>query len=121
MATEHAHSRPRAILALPLLLASGFALTGCVAGMAAGALGAAVQAGSPKRAEVSDDRRSAATAACEARASAEGRVHIIDSEQRRGGHVVVWGIVDDQRGRRAFECRWDRAVRGFTLRTIQPR
>ena len=105
---------------LPLLLAGSLGLGGCVAGMAVGAAGAAARAATD-RPDVSDDRRAAASAACEGRASVLGRVHLIDANQRPDGRVTVWGTVEDDRQRRSFQCRWDGRVTGFTLRPIKPR
>lgn len=106
---------------LPLLAGSGFLLSGCVASMAASAVGAAVQASRPRPVEVTDDRRAVATAACQARAGGAERTRIIDAEQRRYGHVVVWGTVGEGPERRAFECRYDGTVKSFKLRPIPAR
>jgi len=108
-------------LALPLLAASSLALSGCVAGIAVSAVGAAVKAATPERPAVTDDRRAAARAACESHAAQHGRVHIIDAEQRPDGRVTVWGTVEDDRERRAFICRFDGEVSAFRLRTIPQR
>lgn len=104
---------------LPLLAASGLGLGGCVAGIAASAVGAAIKAAAPR--PVSEDRRAAARAACEAHAAPQGRVHIIDAEQRPDGRVTVWGTVEDDQERRAFRCRYDGAVSAFRLRAIPQR
>jgi hypothetical protein len=112
---------PRRLLLLSLLLGSGFALSGCVAGMAAGAAGAAARAAMPERPNVSDDRRPAATKACEARAAGLGTVRIIDAAQRPDGRVTVWGTVQDEKQRRSFECRFDGTVKEFKLRAIKTR
>lgn len=106
---------------LPLLAASSLGLSGCVAGIAASAVGAAIKAATPERAVVAEDRRATARAACEAHAAQHGRVHIIDAEQRPDGRVTVWGTVEDDRERRAFRCRYDGAVSAFRLRAIRQR
>jgi len=106
---------------LPLLAASGLGLSGCVAGIAASAVGAAIRAATPERPVVSEDRRAAARAACEAHAAQHGGVRIIDTEQRPDGRVTVWGTVEDERERRRFECRYDGAVSDFRLRAIRQR
>ena len=107
---------------LPLLLVAGsLPLGGCVAGIAMGAVGAAVRAATPERPEVIQDLGPAATAACEERAAPLGRVHIIDVDQRPDGRVTVWGTVQDDSQRRSFECRWDRVVKAFKLRPIPTR
>jgi hypothetical protein len=97
------------------------ALGGCVASLAAGAVGAAVSATGSGRQAVVGDMRQSATEACRARASELGQVHIIDAEQREGGRVTVWGTVEDAQQRRSFECRYNGEVAGFRLRAIRPR
>lgn len=104
---------------LPLLAASGLGLGGCVAGLAASAVGAAIKAATPERPVVNEDRRAAARAACEAHAAPQGSVRIIDAEQRPDGRVTVWGTVEDERERRRFECRYDGEVSAFRLRAIR--
>ena len=79
------------LIYLPLLTIGSLALGGCVAGVAASAVGAAVNASQPR--ETNEDLRRPAVAACTARAIEHGEVHIIDAEQRRGGRVTVWGTV----------------------------
>jgi hypothetical protein len=105
---------------LPLLLGSSLALGGCAASLAASAVGAAVGAGNPQRPTDQDLREPAATA-CRARAAPLGRVRIIDADQRPDGRVKVWGIVEDDRQRRSFECNWDGRVRDFELRSVRAR
>jgi len=103
---------------LPLLLASSLALGGCVAGMAAGAVGAAVRASQSGREGDTALLMQPASEACHARASRLGRVAIIDVEQRSSG-VIVWGTVDDGKERRSFECRFqDAKISAFKLRPI---
>ena len=105
--------------ALALMLASGLALGGCVASIAAGVVGAAVNASRSGR-DTNEDLRQPAVAACTERAAQSGTVHIIDAEQR-GGRVTVWGTVTDERDRRSFECTFNGRVSGFTLRAIRAR
>ena len=113
-------SPSRRLLLLLLLLAGSLPLGGCVASLAVGAAGAAVRAATPERADVTEDRRPAALAACQARAGVPERTHVIDVEQRANGHVIVWGTIQDEKGRRAFECRYDGKIVGFTLRALPP-
>ncbi|HEX8640638.1 MAG TPA: hypothetical protein VF704_05725 [Allosphingosinicella sp.] len=108
----------RTFLLLPLLAVSSLGSSGCVAGIAASAVGAAVRAAAPG--PVTEDRRPAARTACEAQAAPHGQVRIIDAEQRADGRVTVWGRVENERQRRAFECRYDRRVTAFRLREIRP-
>lgn len=107
------------LAALPLLFLAGLSLGGCVASVAASAVGAAIQASRPT--ETSEDLRSAATKACTARAAPHGEVHIIDASQRSGGRVIVWGTVTAGSRRQGFECDWRGAVRDFDLRALPPR
>ena len=108
--------RARAAL-LALLLAGAVGSGGCVAGLAAGAVGAAAQAAT-ERPVVSDDRRTTAVEACRARAAASGQARIIDAQQRSDGRVTVWGTVESGGVRQAFQCRFDGKVTGFKLRSI---
>ncbi len=101
---------------LVVLLASSFTLSGCVASIAASAVGAAIQASQPE--EVTEDLRQPAIAACTLRAAEQGEVHIIDSQQRPGGRVIVWGTAEAPGKRQAFECRWRGGIRDFDLRTL---
>ena len=109
----------RRFLLLPLLAMSSLGLTGCVASLAAGAVGAAIQAATPEPRVVTDDRRAAARSACEAQAAQHGAVHIIDAEQRTDGRVTVWGRVEQGSERQSFECRFDGRVTAFRLREIR--
>ena len=104
---------------LPLLLAASLALGGCVAGIAAGAVGAVVGAATRPR-PIEAELRPAAIAACSARAAQHGEVHIIDPERHPDGRVTVWGTVTGPGGRRAFRCRFDGEIRAFRLRAIPP-
>lgn len=102
-----------------LLIIGSPALSGCVAGVAASAVGAAVNASQPR--ETNEDLRQPAIAACTIRAIEHGEVHIIDAEQRRGGRVTVWGTVTQAEQRQAFECRYNGQVSDFDLRVLPPR
>ena len=109
----------RTSLLLPLTAAASLGLTGCVASMAAGVVGAAIQAATPEPEVVTDDRRAAARSACEAQAAPHGAVHLIDAEQRPDGRVTVWGRVEQGERRQSFECRFDGRVTAFRLRDIR--
>lgn len=105
---------------LLILLLSAPSLGGCVASMAASAVGAAVQAAdAPNRRPITQDRRAAATEACRARAATSGNVQIIDVEQNNTGMVTVWGTVTDAQRRQSFECRFEGRVLSFRLREIR--
>ena len=104
----------RRLALLPLLLAAP-ALGGCVASIAAGALGAALDRGEQP---ITADLRQPASEACSVRAAQHGEVRVIDAEQRSARRVKVWGTVGEGPDRRAFECTFERRVTGFKLRAI---
>ncbi len=107
-------------LLLPLVLASGLALSGCIASIASTAVNAAVAASNADRNRVvAEDRRQPATAACTARGQQHGTVHIIDVEQRPNGVVTIWGTVQDATQRRSFECIYKTKLEAFRLRAIR--
>ena len=110
-------SGSRRILQLTSLLAASLALGGCVASLAASALGAAARSGH-KPYQHNEALQLAATQACRAHAAQQGEVHIIDWEQRGNGKVVVWGTAADGTNRRSFECTYTNKVAGFRLRAI---
>ncbi len=103
---------------LPLLLLGALPLGGCVAGMAAGAVGAAARAAQKPEAVPTQDPGPAARQACTERASQHGTVHIIDTEYRSAARLIVWGTVTAEGKRRSFECRYDGKVVDFKLRAI---
>ena len=107
-------------IVLLLTLASGLAVSGCVAGMVAGAAGTAVQAarGEP---ESNAHLQPTAKAECSAYAARHGSVHIIDVEQRSADRLIVWGTVDDGKKRQSFECGFRSAITYFKLRDIRRR
>ena len=104
-------------LALPLILACSFALSGCAASIAASAVGMAAKAarGEPQS---NAHLRPAAVEACSAQASSHGKVHIIDVEQRKVDRIVVWGTAGEGTARRSFECTYGTKVLDFKLRAI---
>ena len=101
------------------VLASAFALSGCVAGMAVSAAGMAAQSarGAPRS---NANLQPQARQACESNAAQYGAVHIIDVEQHSVGKIIVWGTVDDGKQRRSFQCDFGTRVTGFKLRPIPP-
>ncbi|HLL59848.1 MAG TPA: hypothetical protein VK391_08180 [Allosphingosinicella sp.] len=107
---------------LPLVALGSLALGGCVAGMAASAVGAAVNSARSQqaaaRARLSGQ---AAAEACTASASQHGQVRIIDVEVRSSSKLVVWGTVETAKGRRSFECSYNGKVSGLKLREIAAR
>jgi hypothetical protein len=106
--------RPR--LVVPLLAVS-LASGGCVAGLAASAIGAAARSaqGQPQS---NAALKPQATQACTAHASQYGTVHIIDVEQRAINRLIVWGTATSGTTRRSFECAFTTKIVGFKLRAI---
>lgn len=100
-----------------LLIACIPALGGCVAGIAAGALGAVVRG---SQGEGGQPSGTAAAQACSGYAAQYGAVHIIDVEQR-GSSSTVWGTVGDGPERRSFQCDYRTRITDFKLRAITPR
>lgn len=106
--------------ALSLLVGSALALCGCVASMAASAVGMAVK-GAQGQPVSNQHLKPNAEKACSAHASQYGAVHIIDIEQRAASKIIVWGTVNDGKERRSFECGYGTKITGFKLRPIKPR
>jgi hypothetical protein len=106
---------------LPLLLALvglTLPLGGCVAGIAAKAVGAAVRAADRPGAPPTQDPGPAARKACTAEAERRGTVRIIDTEYRSASRLIVWGTVEAAGKRQSFECRYEGKIVGFKLRTL---
>lgn len=108
--------RPTLLVALVACLT----LSGCAAGIAVGALGAAARStrGDPDAYHDDEPLKLAAAQACRARASNHGDVHIIDLEQRSARKVVVWGTATGTVGRQSFECTYANRITGFRLRKV---
>lgn len=108
----------KTLVTISVQLVCALSLGGCVAGMAASAVGMAVRSarGEP---ESNAGMQPAAIAACSARASQSGRVTVIDVEQRTTSKIVVWGTVGDGSRKRSFECAYGTKVTGFKLRPIK--
>ena len=101
-----------------LLLAGSLGLGGCVAGMAASALGAAVQSAQP-RPQGNEALKPQAARDCTAHAAQSGTVHIIDVEQRTPSRIIVWGTVTNAGVRQSFECNYTTRIVRFQLRPIR--
>ena len=102
---------------LLLMLSTMLALSGCVASMAASAVGAAVTA-SRGRPVSNEGARETAISQCSALAAPYGAVHVIDVEQRSVERMVVWGTTEGRSGRRSFECAFGTKVAGFKIHPI---
>ena len=109
----------RRLPALLILAGGGLAVGGCVAGMAASAVGMAARSAQGQPAS-NEHLKPEAAAACSAQASPYGAVRIIDVEQRNTSKIVVWGTVGDGKERRSFECAYGTKITGFKLRAIEP-
>jgi hypothetical protein len=107
------------LLLLPLLGVS-FALSGCVASIAAGAIGAAARGSQTGKNVYYNDEavKLAAADGCRAQAARHGEVTIIDIEQQGATKVMVWGTAGDPGKRQSFECKFDRKVTNFKLRKL---
>ena len=100
---------------LPLVLLP--ALSGCVASVAASAIGMAAQSarGTPVSNEALQPQ---ARTACEAYAAQYGAVHIIDVEQNLIDKIIVWGTVEKAGVKQSFQCDFGTRITGFKLRKI---
>ena len=107
------------ILLAALVIGGAASLGGCVAGMAASAVGMAARSarGEPQS---NTHLAPAARQACEAHAAQYGAVKIIDVEQRSTSKIIVWGTVGEGAARRSFECSFGTKMSGFKLRAITP-
>lgn len=104
-----------------LVALAALPLGGCVASLAAGAVGAvgsAVAKSGQKAVDPNIDVAPPARTACTARAAALGPVSIIDVEDRGPGKAIVWGTIGEGAGRRSFECHYAGKIVGFTVRSI---
>src|SRR5690606_9571787 len=100
--------------------AAALALGGCAAGIAAKAVGLAVQ-GARGEPESNVHLRPNAVQACSDRAAEYGLVHIIDVEQRTVSKIVVWGTASEGEVRRSFQCTFRTKIVGFKVRAIKAR
>ncbi|HEU0098741.1 MAG TPA: hypothetical protein VFQ67_08180 [Allosphingosinicella sp.] len=107
--------------ALLLLALAALPLGGCAAGLAAGAVGAAVRAADGPERVPAEDPGPAARSACTERASQYGEVRIIDTVYKSPARLVVWGSAEAQGRRRSFQCRWDGKIVGFSIREVRAR
>ncbi len=103
---------------LPILLGSLFALSGCAASLAAGALGA-VARGAKGQSQGNEHLKPLAVQACSARASQFGTVKIIDVEQRSLSKIIIWGTASDGTSRQSFECAYTSKIVAFQLRAVR--
>jgi hypothetical protein len=104
---------------LMLLPAAALVLSGCVAGMVAGAVGMAADSGRGKPRD-SEFMQAAARQACSAHAAQYGTVEVTGVKQLEDGEIVVSGTVADSSGKNMFECSFVTEITGFALRRATP-
>lgn len=110
---------PQRLAPILILGASGLALGGCLAGIAASAVGMAARSirGVP---ESNAHLAPEAAKACSERASQYGTVKVIDVEQQTVSRLVVWGTASQSAQRSSFECHYTTEITRFKLRPLTP-
>ena len=110
----------RLVRRLTLLPATALILSGCVAGMVAGAAGMAAGSGGGERRN-NEFMQAAARQACSAHAAQYGAVQVISVTQAKNAtEIVVSGTVTDAGGKNMFECSFVTEITGFALRRAEP-
>ena len=104
-------------LLVPVPLVCAITLSGCMASLAASALGAAANSAQGKP-QSNEHLQTEARQACSSHAGRYGTPRIIDVEQRSISKIVVWGTVGEGTERRSFECAYGTKISGFKLRAI---
>lgn len=107
------------VIALSLVVGSALALGGCLAGMAAGAVGMAArsaQGASPTNEHLQPEAREA----CSEQASQYGAVHVNVVQQRTRNEITVWGTIDNGKELHSFECGYGTKITSFKLRAVAP-
>jgi hypothetical protein len=99
--------------------AAALLLSGCVAGMVAGAVGMAADGGRGKPRN-DEFMQAAARQACTAHAQQYGAVEVIGLKLLKDGEIVVSGSVSDSGGKNWFECSFVTEITGFALRRTPP-
>ena len=101
-----------------LLPAVALALNGCVAGMAASAVGMAAGSGRERPHRNVELMLVTAREACTAHASQYGAVEVARLKEAGGNQIIVSGTVSTAEGRRSFQCSFVTEITGFDLRPI---
>lgn len=109
----------RSLIALAAFVA-GLTAGGCVASMAASAVGMAVRGSQPKP-QSNEAYQPVARQSCTERAAPYGAVHVIDVEQHSINRIIVWGTVGEGASRQSFECGFGTKIDYFKLRPIRTR
>ena len=105
---------------LILLPAAALALSGCVAGMVASAVGMAAGGGKERQHRNVEFMLVAARQACTSHASQYGTVEITRLREADGDEIIVTGTVTDAKGKNSFECSFVTEITGFNLEPVQP-
>ncbi len=100
-----------------LLTGSSLALGACIAGVAASAVSMAARSGRSQPVG-NEHLQPTAEKACSTQASQYGAVHVIDVQQVATSRIIVWGTVENGKGRQSFECAYGTTITGFKLRAI---
>jgi hypothetical protein len=100
--------------------AAALLLSGCVAGMVAGAVGMAADSGRRGKPRNDEFMQAAARQACTAHAQQYGVVEVIGLKMLKDGEIVVSGSVSDSGGKNWFECSFVTEITGFALRRNPP-
>ena len=105
---------------LALLPAAALVLSGCVAGMAASAVGMAAGAGREREHRNIELMLVTARQACSARAAQYGAVEITGLKEAGGNEVIVSGTVTATDRSRSFKCRFLTEITAFDLQPAAP-
>ena len=105
---------------LTLLPAAAMLLSGCVAGMVAGAASMAAGRGRSGQKPNKEFMQAAAQQACATHASQYGAVRITGITQKESGEIIVTGTIAEPTGKNSFECNFVTEVTGFTVQPVPP-
>ena len=108
----------RRVILLPVV---ALALSGCVAGMAASAVGMAAGSGRQRPHRNVELMLVTAREACTSHASQYGAVEITGLKEADASEVIVSGTISAADGRRSFKCRFVTQITAFELQPIQAR
>lgn len=104
---------------LTLLPAVALALSGCVAGMVAGAVGMAAGGGREREHRNVEFMLVAARQACSAHAAQYGTVEVTGLKEADGNEIIVSGTVTDAKVKKSFKCSFVTEITAFELQPIQ--
>ena len=101
-----------------LLPVAALALSGCVAGMAASAVGMVAGGGQQRPHRNVELMLVTARQACTERASQYGAVEVTGLREADANEVIVSGTVAGKEGRSSFRCRFVTQITAFDLQPI---